>query len=152
MSMLVDIAVIWVNGSGDITVDGEDFLLDDSLTSSVIISLFTDCAVEPEDLEKDQQNRGWWGDSYSDEPWGSKLWLLARSKSTQEVADNAEDYAYEALEWLMNDGFVDSIVINASRESTTNSSVKDLLHLNIMLVPSDGKPQRELKFYIEGGV
>ena len=149
--MIKDAAIIWVNGGGDITVDGEDLLIDESLTTAIIISLFTDRAVPIDELEG-QENAGWWGDSYSDEPWGSKLWLLARSKSLQTVADDAEDYAYEALEWLIDDGHVDSIVVNATRRSSNNSAVKDLLHLHITLSPSNGELQRELKVTIEGGV
>lgn len=148
---MIDVALIWVNGKGDITVDGEDFVIDESLTNSVIVSLFTDCAVEDDELEKDQINRGWWGDSYSDSPWGSKLWTLARSKSLQSVADDAEDFAYEALDWMLNENLIDSLVVKATRESTRNSNVKDMLHLNIQLSPSDGSPQRELKITIEGG-
>lgn len=148
---MIDVALIWVNGKGDITVDGEDFVIDESLTNSVIVSLFTDCAVEDDELEKDQINRGWWGDSYSDSPWGSKLWTLARSKSLQSVADDAEDFAYEALDWMLNENLIDSLVVKATRESTRNSTVKDMLHLNIQLSPSDGSPQRELKITIEGG-
>ncbi|PWD89613.1 hypothetical protein DC081_09145 [Ignatzschineria cameli] len=145
-----DAAIIWVNGAGDISIDGYDFEVDDTLTSAVIISLFTDRAVEEDELEDGMQNQGWWGDSYSDEPWGSRLWLLRRQKSLDVVASDAEDYAYEALEWLMNEDLIDSIVVNASRESSTNSAVKDMLVLNIQLSPTSGEPQRELKINIEG--
>lgn len=144
-----DLAVIWVNGAGDLSIDGHDFEVDESLTTAVILSLFTDRAVAEDELEEGMQNQGWWGDSYSDEPWGSKLWLLRRKKSTDDVASDAEDYAYEALDWLMNEGLVDSIIVNASRESSTNSAVKDMLILNIQLSPSNGEPQRELKINIE---
>lgn len=144
-----DLAVIWVNGAGDLSIDGHDFEVDESLTTAVILSLFTDRAVAEDELEDGMQNQGWWGDSYSDEPWGSKLWLLRRKKSSEEVVNDAEDYAYEALDWLMNDGFIDSIIVNASRESSTNSAVKDMLVLNIQLSPSNGEPQRELRINIE---
>ncbi|PWD90336.1 phage GP46 family protein [Ignatzschineria cameli] len=144
-----DLAVVWVNGAGDISIDGHDFEVDDSLTTAVIISLFTDRAVPEDELEEGMQNQGWWGDSYSDEPWGSKLWLLRRQKSTDDVASDAEDYAYEALEWLVNDNLIDSLVVNASRESSTKSAVKDMLVLSIELSPTSGEPQRELKINIE---
>src|SRR5699024_9381802 len=149
--MMKDAAIIWIDGGGDITVDGEDLLIDESLTNNVIISLFTDRAVPDDELETDQENAGWWGDSYSDEPWGSKLWLIARSKSLQTVADDVEDYAYQALEWMIDEGLVDSIVVNATRESTANSNVKDALHLNVELAQSRGEKQRSLKIIIEGG-
>lgn len=151
MMSMKDVAIIWVDGGGNISVDGEDLLADDSLTNTVIISLFTDRAVNDDELSADQKNAGWWGDSFSDEPWGSRLWLLAREKSLQSVVDDAEDYAYEALQWLIDDHYLDSVVITASRESSQNNAVKDMLHLNIQLLLPNGEPQRALKFIIQGG-
>lgn len=150
MDAMKDAAIIWIDGSGDLHVSDEDLLIDDSLTNYAIISLFTDRQVEPEELEDGQTQRGWWGDSYSDKPWGSRLWLIAREKSLQSVADDAEDYAYEALNWMIDDTLIDSVVATATRESSQNSAVKDILHLNILLMPSDGQPQRTLKFIIGG--
>lgn len=39
---MTDLAIIWTNGRGDIAQDGIDMLTDDSLTTDVTISLFTD--------------------------------------------------------------------------------------------------------------
>lgn len=149
--MMKDAAIIWIDGFGNLSVDGEDLLIDDSLTNAVIISLFTDRAVSDDELRDDQSNAGWWGDSFSDSPWGSRLWLLAREKSLQSVADDAEDYAYESLNWMIDDEFVDSIVATATRESSQNNAVKDVLHLNLEFHLPDGQPQRTVKFIMEGG-
>lgn len=149
-----DAAIIWVNHAGDITVNGEDLLIDESLTNFVIISLFTDRAVDPIELTDGQANRGWFGDSFSDSTWGSRLWLLSREKSLQSVLDDAEDYAYEALEWMRKEALVSEIMVKATRESTGKNAVKDILRLDIKLtLPSDNKTyQRELKIMIEGGL
>ncbi|HHH0268540.1 TPA: phage GP46 family protein, partial [Yersinia enterocolitica] len=57
--------------------------------------------------------RGWWGDTGSEYPIGSRLWLLRREKLTTKVALKAEDYANEALAWLVDDGVVTAISTNA---------------------------------------
>ncbi|WP_186005224.1 phage GP46 family protein, partial [Yersinia intermedia] len=42
-----------------------------------------------------------------------RLWLLRREKLTTKVALKAEDYANEALAWLVDDGVVTAISTNA---------------------------------------
>jgi phage gp46-like protein len=58
--------------------------------------------------------RGWWGDEGQDIPIGSRLWLLARSKLTQQVANDAVTYAQEALAWLVSDGVASSTTTTAT--------------------------------------
>ncbi|SPX13542.1 phage protein GP46 [Escherichia coli] len=81
---MTDLAIIWTNGRGDIAQDGIDMLTDDSLTTDVTISLFTDRRSLDSDTLPDgsDDRRGWWGDSYRDRPIGSRLWLLSREKAT----------------------------------------------------------------------
>jgi len=77
----------------------------------VLVSVFTDRVANPDDPIPDGTGdpRGWWGDIGEDKPIGSRLWLLDRSKQTQEVLNNARDYINEALQWLVDDGVVASI-------------------------------------------
>ncbi|STH73574.1 phage protein GP46 [Escherichia coli] len=71
---MTDLAIIWTNGRGDIAQDGIDMLTDDSLTTDVTISLFTDRRALDSDTLPDgsDDRRGWWGDSYRDRPIGSR--------------------------------------------------------------------------------
>lgn len=133
-----DIAVIWINGAGDIEIEGDDLKTDDSLTNMIIHSLFTDRAVTEPELDKDQRNRGWWGDSFSSMPWGSRLWLLEREKSQEEVCSRAEDYSYEALNWLIDAELIQSTHVTATRESIQRNSIKDWLQITILLTLKDG--------------
>ena len=80
------------------------------LETAIIISLFTD----KRDDENIDDPRGWWGDTYQDSPIGSHLWPLNREKRTPEVLQKAEDYAREALQWMVKDGIVKTIDIVAS--------------------------------------
>lgn len=93
-----------------IAAGGGDLVTDDGLETSVILSLFTDRRAEPDDVlpaENDADRRGWWGDAnpmVEGHRLGSRLWLLARSKRTNETLRRAEEYAREALAWMLDTG------------------------------------------------
>ncbi|EAO1206227.1 hypothetical protein EX075_13765 [Salmonella enterica] len=114
---MTDLAIVWTDGRGDIAQDGIDMLTDDSLTTEVIISLFTDRrALDSDDIpDGTADKRGWWGDSYRSRPIGSRLWLLSREKTLQSATEKAATYALEALQWLKNAGRVTRIAVAASR-------------------------------------
>ncbi|EAY9778650.1 TPA: phage GP46 family protein [Escherichia coli] len=114
---MTDLAIIWTNGRGDIAQDGIDMLTDDSLTTDVTISLFTDRRALDSDTLPDgsDDRRGWWGDSYRDRPIGSRLWLLSREKATPDTLERARGYAEEALEWLKTAGRVSAINVRAEQ-------------------------------------
>ncbi|MDB7002742.1 phage GP46 family protein [Escherichia coli] len=114
---MIDLAIIWTNGRGDIAQDGIDMLTDDSLTTDVTISLFTDRrALDSDTLPSGSDDRrGWWGDSYRDRPIGSRLWLLSREKATPDTLERARGYAEEALEWLKTAGRVSEVNVRAEQ-------------------------------------
>ncbi|MFM0689229.1 phage GP46 family protein [Paraburkholderia strydomiana] len=107
-----DISVIWDvdNSRGDWKFIAPALVTGNDLPSAVLVSIFTDRAANPDDAIPDGTGdpRGWWGDIGEDKPIGSRLWLLDRSKQTQEVLNNARDYINEALQWLVDDGVVAS--------------------------------------------
>ncbi len=96
---------------------------DNSLLTAVIVSLLTDRRAEPDDrlpiepgpaspLPPDR--RGWTGDALNPlgRRVGSRLWLLAREKQLPETMRRAEEYAREALQWLVDDGHALSIRVS----------------------------------------
>jgi len=89
----------WLENPGALA-SGDDF------QTAVIISLFTDRVARADDPYEDNDRRGWWGDSTEDSQLGSRLWLIRREKLTREVALRSEEYAREALKWLVDDGVV----------------------------------------------
>jgi phage gp46-like protein len=103
-----------------------DLEADDGLETAVSISLFTDKRVSNDELPSGQTSkRGWFGDlfgSVDQDKIGSKLWLLERSKRTNETLRKFEDYSREALQWLIEDGVCDSIEIAASYDSNKHLS------------------------------
>ncbi|BBI92813.1 putative phage protein GP46 [Serratia symbiotica str. Tucson] len=94
----------WREGKGDL-INGND------LQTAIIISLFTDRVARDDDVIDGDDRRGWWGDLGEEHNIGSRLWLLRRKKLDQSVAQKAEDYVREALQWLITDGVVLSVTV-----------------------------------------
>lgn len=140
---MTDIQTLWntETGYGDWQLVGTDLLAGDDLGTAVLISLFTDGQAGPNDIIPDGTNdrRGWCGDLGQDIRIGSRLWLLDRAKQTTATLLAAENYAAEALQWLLNDGVVAKIDIAAQwvRQS--------FLGLEITLYQQDGT-KRALKY------
>ena len=104
---MADIRLRLVNSRGDIEIARDDIILDDSLETAVIVSLFSDRRAEDDDPVDLSDRRGWWGDLLSDVPGdqiGSRLWQLARAKQVPESLNMAEEFAKEALAWMIEDG------------------------------------------------
>jgi len=99
----------------DLAIDDGDLATDEGLETAVILSLFTDRRALEEDRLPDgtSDRRGWWADAYSDRPIGSRLWLLAREKTLDEVLRRAKVYASEALQWMVDDGVAKQVVVDA---------------------------------------
>lgn len=93
-----------------------DFMKDD-LPRAVINSLFSWRRAESDDILPGMSRYGWWADTYDDdgEKFGSRLWLLSRSKTTEEVTLLAREYAQEALQWLIDDGVATEVNVTAER-------------------------------------
>lgn len=112
-----DITTIWdvANGRGDWHLAGAELQSGNDLQTAVLISLFTDRVASPDDTIPDGSGdpRGWWGDTDPQRPIGSRLWLLDRSVQTAAVLSDANDYANEALRWLIDDGVATSVTVNA---------------------------------------
>jgi phage gp46-like protein len=91
--------------------NGDDLLTGDDLITSVETSMFSD-RTDPLTLVGDR--RGWWADEYRGDLLGSRIWTLARAKRTTQTLRRAEDYAREALAWLIRDGVADTVIAKAS--------------------------------------
>ena len=108
-----DILFSFVDGQvADITIDGPDLKGGDPLLSAVVISIFTDRRAEPDDETQGEYRGGWWADTFPEvegDRIGSRLWLLAREKQTEETLTRAREYVIESLQWLIEDGVAASV-------------------------------------------
>lgn len=104
-----DIALILTDDNlGDLVTGDYDLTTDAGLQTAVLVSLFTDRRVsEDEELPAGETSRrGWWGDTnpaVANDRIGSRLWLLYREKQLSEVVERANEYAREAVQWLIDD-------------------------------------------------
>lgn len=110
-----DTTTVWNTqaGSGDWVMSGAALQTGSDLQTALLISLFTDRTAGIDDAIPDGSGnpRGWWGDAGQAAPIGSRIWLLSRAKQIPETLSRAQDYAKEALQWLIDDGVVASFDI-----------------------------------------
>jgi phage gp46-like protein len=107
--------------SFDLGRNGRNLLDDQTLATAVLISLFTRRLANPDDeLPEPRGTReGWWADSFNDvkgDLIGSRLWLLGRSKTTDDALVLAKTYCEEALAWLIEDGVASSVACVVERQ------------------------------------
>ncbi len=104
--------------------------LETSLIRAVVISLFTWRRAATDDPVDDDERFGWWGDSYptiADDRIGSRLWLLRRVKLTADTQRDAEFYAREALQWLLDDGQVLEVDVITERADSYRLNLQVIL-------------------------
>lgn len=100
----------------------------DELSQAVLISLFSWRRSTDDDGIPAPKRQGWWGDNFAEvsgDRIGSRLWLLQRSKLNAGVLRRAEDYAREALQWLIDDAVAERVDVTAERG--------DLMRLDLMV-------------------
>lgn len=88
------------------------------LARAVVISLFTWRHADASDVIDGIERYGWWGDSFPSFPGdriGSKLWLLAREVMTGDVLARAEQYAKDALAWMVDDQVASAVTVKCVR-------------------------------------
>ena len=138
---MADIESIWSNEKGfaDWSVSAGDLKADNDLKTSVLNALFTDRRANADDVLPDENElsdrRGWWADSLNQNErlTGSRLWLLARSKSQQEVVLRAKEYVNEALQYLIDDGVAQEI------NTTTAIVNRSVLSIKVLIKKPDGQ-------------
>ncbi len=107
---MADIRIVWSPEmmAGDWALTGSVLDTTRELVTALAVSLFTDRLAEDDDPLPDwtTDRRGWWADHEADlvhgaTPIGSRLWLIAREKQTDETRLRAEAYIREAVAWMI---------------------------------------------------
>lgn len=134
---MTDIALNWNGREADIAIKNGDLVLDGSLQTPVVISLFSDRLARADDaLPGDTRDRrGWPGDAWptvAGDQIGSRLWLLSREKEITETLRRARDYGKESVSWTLEDG------IAARTEITASAPKRGWLRLNVAILRRDG--------------
>lgn len=101
------------------------------LYRAVVVSLYTWRRAGPDDPVDDDERYGWWGDVVPREGGdriGSRLWLLRRRNITPQTLRDAEHYAREALQWLLDDGVASQVDVTVERAGRDQISVLVAVH------------------------
>lgn len=124
----------------DVGVACGDLAAGNDLSTAILISLFTDRRANEDDaLPGDTDPRGWWADAMDGQRIGSRLWLLERARNLPEVMRLAQEYALEALQWLVDDGVAKKVEASASAIGGCDK----VLALHVQVTKPDG---RQLKW------
>ena len=114
---MTDVRLNFENLRFDLSYKFGNIVSDDGLETAVCISLFTDRRVAEEELPRGENDRrGWFGDAIADikgDEIGSRLWLLDRLSASPLTRTKAEEYAKEALQWLLDDAVAESVDVEA---------------------------------------
>lgn len=110
----MDLALTYSTDTGtmDIALAGADVRAEESLATAILLSLMCDRLAQPHEVDAGTDRRGWWADTYTEpegDRFGSRLWLLARSKQLTATVQSAIAYAREALQWLVDDGLATAV-------------------------------------------
>jgi len=137
-----DIKLIWDNDTQEADIDfgDEDLVRENGLESAVIMSLFTDRRAKEDDtLDDKNDKRGWWGDRLdvdaNDDKIGSRIWLLERSKTTNQTIVKLKEYILEALDWMVEDGVAMKVDAEVERQGDPGN---DRLAFSVTIYKIDG--------------
>lgn len=123
----------------DVQVACGDLATGNELSTVVMLSLFTDRRANDDDTLPDGSDpRGWWADAMDGRQIGSRLWLLERSRNLPETLRLAQDYAKEALQWLVEDQIAKSVSVTV----TAIGNCKNEMFLAVDICKPDGKTLR----------
>lgn len=117
---MADARLVWFNEFGGwadlVLTSSGDIEADQDLATSVIVSLFSDrLAAESDKLNYYEDNRrGCWMDTdlqraHPGDLLGSRLWLLERHKSDNNLPLLAKGYILEALQWMLADAVASKV-------------------------------------------
>lgn len=111
--------------------DDDAWLADAPVLEVAVLSSLWTWARDPDGDEPDDGDRqGWWADALQlgGVSHGSRLWRLARAKSSTETVARAREYAAEALAWMADEGLVERVDVVAERHPGGRIGLTITLH------------------------
>lgn len=87
----------------------------DPLTRAVVISMFTGGGLNLMTMPTSRWDGGDTWPAVQNDRYGSRLWLLQRSKLTNQLVQTVRGYIRECLQWMIDDGVVSRIDLDIRR-------------------------------------
>ena len=86
--------------------------------SQVYCAIFTDARATEQEEALPERRRGWWGNLVNinqDRQLGGKVWLYSQSRNLSQASNEIKNRAFNALEYLVEDGYLKEIKIETVR-------------------------------------
>lgn len=90
-----------------------DLKMDESFDTTLNCSLLTDGRADKSEINQVEKQRGTIVDLFTDRRNGSKLWLLEQARVDLDSKNKAIDYAKNALQFLIDEGFCKDVSVSA---------------------------------------
>lgn len=98
----------------DIDIENGDVKKITGLDTSIIVSVLSNQRASPSEVPYSLNRNGWWGNLFLDYENGSKIWLLFQAPITDNNRNLLNDYVNKSLNWLKDDGFIESFTVNTT--------------------------------------
>ena len=116
----IDVKFIQTGDTWDIAIGADgDLETTSGFDTSLLFSLFIDGRATESEVFEPENRRGYLGDQlFFDFTHGSKLWLLDQARNNLNTLNSAVNFTENALEWLIDDGFLKKINVDGIQTST----------------------------------
>lgn len=141
---MIDVALVAKDDLLDLELEGGDLKLENGLRTAILVSLFTDGLADGDDELPDlgSDRRGWWAGEVTEADrgdfFGSRIWLLERAKLTTATLVQAEEFAREALDWMVRTDVADRIEVAAAQLN------RGVLAMDIKVIRGDATARPDL--------
>jgi phage gp46-like protein len=118
----------------DFSIKNGDFEMVEGFDTAIQMSIFCERRASESEIKIPEKRRGYWGNECLEVIGfenGSKLWLLSQCRLTNETLNKAIDYTQSCLKWLVDDGYLDKVVVGGNLISGTTAILNiDLYRAN----------------------
>jgi len=118
----VDAVLIESSNGFDFNIDSNgDIETENFFDTALLVSIFCERRATASEVPESHQRRGWIGNEQGENGFeiGSKLWLFEQSRVTRSLLSDIEKVVFNALSWLIDDGFAVSIEAIAELKDNT---------------------------------
>ncbi len=105
-----------VRGQYDLALDSlGDIETEDSFSTAILVSLFTDARASADQVPAPELRRGWIGNERTPGfQMGGLLWLFDQARLNRSTANEIEDAAEGALRWMVDEGYAKAVRAKAN--------------------------------------